>query len=635
MRTTRRSALAALATTALAAALAVVPAVPAAAAADATFRAPYANPTATSSIDCGGAATGCTAQQSALGNGTLSAHDAVDTGDVPTTTGRSASSLAQVAVTNRPGAQYLDITYVVTASVSSAQAAALSAGGSAAGASAVAQVSMPCGSSSPCQASTSAPVITAGGTAPPTVTLTMMLQNGWGDMLLPNNTATVTVGLSAGAAVAPYAPRCGIGSFQGFFPWCSLQGGPENVPYTGSASVDATVVVTGITATYDRRPAPPQHLAPASGDHRVALSWGAAPSAARLTSYVLSRDGTRLATLSPSTTSYTDTGLTNGQLHVYDLVATNAYGSSDPAEMYGVALTAPTPPVNFVARIDYPGTASQSGSVTLSWDRPVDDGGNQYLSYAVYRATSATSSGQLLYTDDSSTAASDTYWDVGAVYGQTYWYHVVAESSMGNSSTPTVSALGQNTKPDAPTGVTATPGDGQITVSWQASVEHGSPVTGYDVLNDGNGQTPCHVDAGVHSCTITGLQNGYPYWFGVRAVSAAGDGPEGSAPQTSPQIDPTTPWFGASSQGSSIKLWIYPSSTTPSNAKVSFVIFRSNTPGGETEYATVAATSTSPSTPTIYTDTDIVRGLPYFYQVAEVVNGVESPRTKEATVYTT
>ena len=81
--------------------------------------------------------------------------------------------------------------------------------------------------------------------------------------------------------------------------------------------------------------------------------------------------------------------------------------------------------------------------------------------------------------------------------------------------------------PGAPTGVTATAGNGQATVTWSAPASNGgSPITGYTVTASPGGLT-C-TTAGALTCTVSGLTNGTPYSFTVTASNAAGTGPSSS-----------------------------------------------------------------------------------------------------------
>jgi len=73
--------------------------------------------------------------------------------------------------------------------------------------------------------------------------------------------------------------------------------------------------------------------------------------------------------------------------------------------------------------------------------------------------------------------------------------------------------------PDAPTGVSGTAGDTQVTVSWTAPSDvGGSAITGYVATsNDGIGAT-----GSSSPITVTGLTNGTSYTFNVWAINAFG-----------------------------------------------------------------------------------------------------------------
>ena len=94
--------------------------------------------------------------------------------------------------------------------------------------------------------------------------------------------------------------------------------------------------------------------------------------------------------------------------------------------------------------------------------------------------------------------------------------------------------------PAAPQNFTATPGDGQVALSWTAPAsDGGNAVTKYEVSND-NGIN--WTDAGLNtSHTFTGLTNGTAYTFKVRAVNSAGNGSETSVTATPAAPAPTQP----------------------------------------------------------------------------------------------
>ncbi len=118
--------------------------------------------------------------------------------------------------------------------------------------------------------------------------------------------------------------------------------------------------------------------------------------------------------------------------------------------------------------------------------------------------------------------------------GVTYTLSLVATESGTPSSPATVDATPG--APSAPTGVTAVGGDRLATVSWAASSNNGTPVTGYTVKFGSSWTADTAVTAGTcasassstaTSCTVAGLSNGTAYIFSVTALSAWGPSPVG------------------------------------------------------------------------------------------------------------
>ena len=76
--------------------------------------------------------------------------------------------------------------------------------------------------------------------------------------------------------------------------------------------------------------------------------------------------------------------------------------------------------------------------------------------------------------------------------------------------------------PDAPTAVSAVPGNGQATVSFTApAVDGGEPITSYTVTPSPSGTPASGAGSPI---TVTGLTNGTDYTFTVTAINAVGTG---------------------------------------------------------------------------------------------------------------
>jgi PKD repeat protein len=102
-----------------------------------------------------------------------------------------------------------------------------------------------------------------------------------------------------------------------------------------------------------------------------------------------------------------------------------------------------------------------------------------------------------------------------------------ASSTVAISATPIA-----GTPPGPPTGLTGSPGNGQVSLSWTAPANNGGvEISGYRVYRGtaSGGETlvttgGCGGLGAVTSCTDTGLTNGQKYFYEVSAVNALGEG---------------------------------------------------------------------------------------------------------------
>jgi uncharacterized repeat protein (TIGR02543 family) len=205
----------------------------------------------------------------------------------------------------------------------------------------------------------------------------------------------------------------------------------------------------------------------------------------------------------------------------------STHGHSEPSLESSIirtaaAATVPTAPQNFTAT---PGNAN----VALSWTAPTS--GSPFTRFEV-----SSNNGSTWVTASSNT--SHTFSSL--TNGQSYTFRVRAVNSAGNGTQSSAVSATPRTTPGAPQSFTATPGNGQVSLTWSApSSNGGSAITGYQVSRDNvTWITPTTTT----SHTFSSLANGTSYTFRVRAVNVAGNGTQATvnatpvAPNTAPTI---------------------------------------------------------------------------------------------------
>lgn len=122
----------------------------------------------------------------------------------------------------------------------------------------------------------------------------------------------------------------------------------------------------------------------------------------------------------PSDWSWIDSGLADGETHLYSVSAVTLAGegpATGPAQ--ATSPDAPGAPRSLEA------SASGIGAIHLDWRHPADDGGFRILGYVVYRGTDPGSLSAVAFTEQSS------YKDSGLSLTQNYFYRVQAVNDLG------------------------------------------------------------------------------------------------------------------------------------------------------------------------------------------------------------
>lgn len=293
-----------------------------------------------------------------------------------------------------------------------------------------------------------------------------------------------------------------------------------NVGFTASAPSAVTPTFASITST-SLTVNWVEAFSNGAALNRVRLLVSTSPTMAGATEVV--NDDT-----SPFTNSYNLTAATASTTYYFQVAYTNAQGQTlgpitSVQTLAGTsAPTVPTPTFSGVS-----GTA-----VTVSWTLPTANG-SPLTNITLQRATDAGFTANLVEIVDSTPPIDFiTATVVLLTRGVTYFFRVVATNGVG-TTTGTAASVSMHNVPAQVGTVTATPGNGQVTLDWIApsnggGTGGGSAITDYEVQQSpagaGTWTTAANgtVTATTGQVVNSGVTNGTAYDFRVRAINSVG-----------------------------------------------------------------------------------------------------------------
>ncbi len=179
------------------------------------------------------------------------------------------------------------------------------------------------------------------------------------------------------------------------------------------------------------------------------------------------------------------------------------------------------------------------------------------------------------------------------------------------------------TVPSAPTGVSVTAGDGQVTIGW-AAVTGATSYNVYYGTSTGVTTSSPTKSTGITatSKTIAGLTNGTAYYFIVTAVNAGGESVASSEVSTTPQVAAPTGISPTVGNGQATVRWMAVTGATSYNVYY-------GTSSGVTVASTMKSTGITGTSKTI---TGLTNGTTYYFIVTAVDAGGESATSMEVYV---
>ena len=337
-----------------------------------------------------------------------------------------------------------------------------------------------------------------------------------------------------------------------------------------------------------------------SGNRTQSLAWvRGVPNGASITGQKLevSVDGAPFvlhATLGASATSHAPTGLTNGARYDWRVIATSDLGDGPASNaLGGTPSSIPNPPVVSAT------AGNRSVTLTIA---PGYDQGSPITAYRVWNGT------QLV-----ATVTASTVQLMGLANGYTYAYNVTAQNANGWSASSNVATATPGAPPDPPAGLTATPGNGTVSLAWTPGATNGAPLTGYRIWNvTGGGATLiAQTSNGANtSFVVNGLANGYTYSYHVTAVNAFGQGNPSNPASARPATVPYPPNLTQLATGNhSITLWWTAPTQNGGEPVQSYRVYEGTSPTMLTDILVTANTSVQLARP---------NGQAFYYRVSAI-----------------
>jgi len=421
-------------------------------------------------------------------------------------------------------------------------------------------------------------------------------------------------------------------------------------PYTHIGLANGVLVSYIITAINDQgesvataqktqtpniiKPGIPSNVTAAAADGRVAISWASVSGATDYNVYWRLTDAPadQATKINNVLSPHLHENLENGVSVTFHVSANN------PAAEGGLSQ-----PVSATPQIPRPLAPSKinasagNAQVRLSWEHQDPDNLQQVSGYRIYWAGNPGPTPNTANVVD--VGLNTTYLHDSLVNGRLYYYVITALNAGGESTlSAEVQALPQVDLPGAPTGVSAQPGNTEVTINWASNTAQKYNL--YWWTNDSSlPQTDKTVVANVLTGhVVDGLNNGSAYHFYVAALNIAGESVFSKEVIATPQVPPpaqTTATFESTAGDTEIQLFWEPIASA-----TSYRMYWSTTANinpNDTPFFTISVTNsvansvTKPVTnkaadiATSFTHTGLSNGNTYYYAISGVNAGGEGP----------
>ena len=275
-------------------------------------------------------------------------------------------------------------------------------------------------------------------------------------------------------------------------------------------------------------------------------------------------------------------------------------------------------------------TTDSGGTYTVGWTPPERDGGSYITSYdRRYIQTSADAS------VDGNWTTMEGAWTTGPLQhvieglgtDNAYDVRLRAENIFGAGPW---SAKAKNGRPDQPTGLTATPKNTRVILSWNDPSDANIQKYQYR-QKEGAGDFGAWTDiprsdANTTSFTRTGLTNGTEYSFQIRAVNPRGNSPESDTISATPNLLVPAKPTGLEAEAGHARVTL--TWEDPGDSDIASYQYRQK--GGEGDFGNWLDIADSGASTSAHLIKGLTNGTLYTYQIRAVNEGGASPASDNA-----
>lgn len=256
---------------------------------------------------------------------------------------------------------------------------------------------------------------------------------------------------------------------------------------------------------------------------------------------------------------------------------------------------------------------TDNGTITISWLKPEDDGGEEIIKYEIYRNNTST----LIATTSYNVLL---YQDTNLNNGQIYCYWIRAVNKVGNSNFSQKRCIIPGSPPSSPVNFSAISGNKSIILSWQPPINNGGSIIDsyllyYRKQGENNWRYLFDFPAyptNSYSFTHQDLINGQTYEYTIRAKNQFGISDYATTIYATPKGYPLPPRnLQTTALSNGIRLNWNPPLSNEGSPIVFYKIYRATS--SLSNFIFIAST-TVPS----YDDLSISSGTIYFYYVTAV-----------------